>query len=126
MTTSTATMLDHVAYPLHERCKGKLISKRLCFCSLDRSYDCVHYASVMRSPPWIGPSVADPERPITALAASPSVARSRDTITKMFREMKKGPTAWARAPHLTGFKSSSWKHGFRDTPTASMRLRRNG
>jgi len=126
MTTSTATMSDHVAYPLHERCKGKLISKRPYPSArlIVRTID-VHYASVMRSPPWIGPSVADPERPIT-VAASPSVARSRDTITKMFREMKKGPTAWARAPHLTGFKSISWKHGFRDTPTASMRLRRNG
>src|SRR5215211_970333 len=29
-----------------------------------------------------GPRVAGPERPITALAASPSVAKSRDTITK--------------------------------------------
>jgi len=50
-------------------------------CTLDRLYPFVHYCR--DSFAFRGdPRVADPERPITAFAASPRVAKSGDAITK--------------------------------------------
>jgi len=83
MTTSTATMLDHVAYPLHERCEGKLISKRP-YASARLIVCTIAYTTrpVIRSPCVVGPSVADPEQTITAFVACLRVAHGRDAINR--------------------------------------------